>query len=198
MNKILAACLGISILANVILGLLYVGQRTMVTNAEEKNKETQKQMIRLNSESNKKEKALHTFQQNEAYYEIEQSEEVKGFVDETFRKLFNYNNQNYGARFDQVHNKLAESVISKLKASGETGSTQIEFSNEVKSLNVYLSAVKKDNAKALVNMETQYSVGGSQFPRKNQMYEVTLVQNGDKWVVDKLELMGAFEPFVEN
>ena len=30
------------------------------------------------------------------------------------------------------------------------------------------------------------------------MYEVTLVQNGDKWVVDKLELMGAFEPFEEN
>ena len=68
----------------------------------------------------------------------------------------------------------------------------------MKSLNVYLNAIEKDQAKALVKMETQYSVGGSQFPRKNQMYEVTLVQNGDKWVVDKLELMGAFEPFEEN
>ncbi|MCQ6281826.1 hypothetical protein [Bacillus sp. EB600] len=198
MNKILATFLGISILANLILGLMYVGQRTMVTNAEEKNKETKKQMVQLKSESHKKEKALHTFQQNEAYYEIEHSEQVKSFIDETFRELFNYNNQNYAARFDQVHNKLAESVISKLKASGETGSTQIEFNNEVKTLNVYLSAIEKDQAKALVKMETQYSVGGSQFPRKNQMYEVTLVQNGDKWVVDKLELMGAFEPFEEN
>jgi hypothetical protein len=194
----LAAFLGISILANVILGLMFIGQRTMVTQAQEKNNETKKQIDQLKNESHKKEKALLTFQQNEAYYEIEHSEEVKSFIDETFKELFNYSNKNYAARFDQVHNKLAESVISKLKASGETGSTQIEFNNEVKSINVYLSAIEKDQAKALVKMETQYSVGGSQFPRKNQLYEITMVQNGDKWVVDKLELLGAFEPFQEN
>ncbi|MED1469805.1 hypothetical protein [Bacillus salipaludis] len=198
MNKILVVFLGISLLANVMLGLLYVGQRTMVVQANEKTNETKQQINQLKSESHKREKALHTFQQNEAYYEIEHSEEIKSFIDETFRDLFNYNNENYAARFDQVQRKLADSVISKLKASGEAGSTQIEFKNEVKSLNVYLSAFEKDQAKALVKMETQYSVGGSQFPRKNQLYEVTLDQHGDKWIVDKLELMGAFEPFEEN
>lgn len=198
MNKVLAVLLGISILANVILGIMYFGQRTIVTQAEEKNKESQKQMVQLKSESNKNEQALIAFQQNEAFYEIEHSEEIKSFVDETFRELFNYDNKNYAARFDQVRDKLAESVISKLKASGEMGSTQIEFKNVVKALNVYLSAVEKNQAKALVNMETQYSVGGSQFPRKNQMYEVTIVQSGDRWLVDKLELMGSFEPFEEN
>jgi hypothetical protein len=30
------------------------------------------------------------------------------------------------------------------------------------------------------------------------MYEVTLVKNGNEWLVDKLELMGSFEPFEEN
>ncbi|MBT2728234.1 MULTISPECIES: hypothetical protein [unclassified Bacillus (in: firmicutes)] len=198
MIKVLAVLLGISILANVILGFMYIGQRTMVTQAEEINKETKKQMVQLKNESHKKEKALTTFQQNEAFYEIEHSEEIKSFVDGTFRELFNYDNKNYAARFDQVRDKLAESVISKLKASGEMGSTQIEFKNEVQALNVYLSAVEKNQAKALVNMETQYSVGGSQFPRKNQMYEVTLAQSGDRWLVDKLELMGSFEPFEEN
>ncbi|MBT2723331.1 hypothetical protein [Bacillus sp. ISL-46] len=198
MIKLLAVLLGISILANVILGFMYIGQRTMVTQAEEINKETKKQMVQLKNESHKKEKALTTFQQNEAFYEIEHSEEIKSFVDGTFRELFNYDNKNYAARFDQVRDKLAESVISKLKASGEMGSTQIEFKNEVQALNVYLSAVEKNQAIALVNMETQYSVGGSQFPRKNQMYEVTLAQSGDRWLVDKLELMGSFEPFEEN
>ena len=198
MNKVLAVLLGISILANVILGLMYVGQRTMVTQAEDKNKQTKKQMVQLKNESHKKEKVLITFEQNEAFYEIEHSEEIKSFLDETFRELFNYNNKNYAARFDQVRDKLATSVISKLKASGEMGSTQIEFKNEVHALNVYLNVVEKHQAKALVNMETQYSVGGSQFPRKNQIYEVTLVQSGDKWLVDKLELMGSFEPFEEN
>ncbi|MDQ1005413.1 nucleotidyltransferase/DNA polymerase involved in DNA repair [Neobacillus niacini] len=198
MSKVLAALLGISILANVILGFMYFGQRTMVTQAEEKNKETKKQMDHLKSESRKKEQVLNTFQQNEAFYEIEHSEQIKSFVDETFRELFNYDNKNYAARFDQIRDKLAESVISKLKSSGEMGSTQIEFKNEVKALNVYLSAVEKNQAKALVNMETQYSVGGSQFPRRNQMYEVTLVKNGNEWLVDKLELMGSFEPFEEN
>ncbi|MBT2741035.1 hypothetical protein [Bacillus sp. ISL-77] len=198
MIKVLAVLLGISILANVILGFMYIGQRTMVTQAEEINKETKKQMVQLKNESHKKEKALSTFQQNEALYEIEHSEEIKSFVDGTFRELFNYDNKNYAARFDQVRDKLAESVISKLKASGEMGSTQIEFKNEVQALNVYLSAVEKNQAKALVNMETQYSVGGSQFPRKNQMYEVTLAQSGDRWLFDKLELMGSFEPFEEN
>lgn len=177
---------------------MYVGQRTMVTQAEDKKEEAKQEIDQLKNESHKKEKALTAFQQNEAYYEIEHSNEVKSFVDETFKELFNYDNKNYVARFDQLHDKLTESVMSKLKASGETGSTQIEFRNEVKALSVYLSAVEKDQAKALVNMETQYSVGGSQFPRKNQMYEVTIVRSGDKWLVDKLELMGSFEPFEEN
>jgi hypothetical protein len=198
LNKLLAACLGISILANVILGFMYVGQKTMVTQAEEKKEETEKQVVQLKNEANEKEKVVTAFQQNEAYYEIEHSEEVKRFVDETFRELFTYDNENYAARFDQVQNRLADSVISKLKATGEVGSTQIDFKNEVIALNVYLNAVEKEQAKALVNMETEYSVGGSLFPRRNQLYEVTIIQEGDTWVVDKLELMGSFEPFEEN
>ncbi|MFD4819587.1 hypothetical protein [Peribacillus butanolivorans] len=198
MNRFFATLLGISILANMILGFMYVGQKTMMTQAEDQNNETKKQMVQLKSKVNEKDKELNTFQRNATYYEIEHSEEVKSFVDETFRGLFNYDNKNYAARFDQVKNRLAESVISKLKASGEMGSMEIEFKNEVKSLHVYLSAVEKDQAKALVMMETQYSVGGSVFPRKNQMYEVTIALDGEKRQVDKLELMGSFEPFEEN
>ncbi|MFF2853469.1 MULTISPECIES: hypothetical protein [unclassified Peribacillus] len=198
MNKFFAMLLGLSILANMILGLMYVGQKTMMTQAEDQNIETKKQMVQLKSKVNAKDKELNTFQRNAAYYEIEHSEEVKSFVDDTFRGLFNYDNKNYASRFDQVKDRLAESVISKLKASGEMGSMEIEFKNEVKSLHVYLSAVEKDQAKALVKMETQYSVGGSEFPRKNQLYEVTIALNGEKRLVDKLELMGSFEPFEEN
>ncbi|MCM3674900.1 hypothetical protein M3699_13655 [Peribacillus simplex] len=198
MNKFFATLLGLSILANMILGFMYVGQKTMMTQAEDQNIETKKQMVRLESKVNAKDKELNTFQRNATYYEIEHSEEVKSFVDETFRGLFNYDNKNYASRFDQVKDRLAESVISKLKASGEMGSMEIEFKNEVKSLHVYLSAVEKDQAKALVKMETQYSVGGSAFPRKNQMYEVTIAMDGEKRLVDKLELMGSFELFEEN
>ncbi|MEX6702907.1 hypothetical protein ABS315_25480 [Peribacillus frigoritolerans] len=198
MNKFFATLLGLSILANMILGFIYVGQKTMMTQAEDQNIETKKQMGQLKSKVNAKDKELNTFQRNATYYEIEHSEEVKSFVDETFRGLFNYDNKNYASRFDQVKDRLAESVISKLKASGEMGSMEIEFKNEVKSLHVYLSAVEKDQAKALVKMETQYSVGGSAFPRKNQLYEVTIAMDGEKRLVDKLELMGSFEPFEEN
>lgn len=198
MNKFFATLLGLSILANMILGFMYVGQKTMMTQAEDQNIETKKQMVQLKSKVNAKDKELNTFQRNATYYEIEHSEEVKSFVDETFRGLFNYDNKNYASRFDQVKDRLAESVISKLKASGEMGSMEIEFKNEVKSLHVYLSAVEKDQAKALVKMETQYSVGGSEFPRKNQLYEVTIAMDGEKRLVDKLELMGSFEPFEEN
>ncbi|MGE6613495.1 hypothetical protein ACQKFG_23830 [Peribacillus sp. NPDC076916] len=198
MNKFFAMLLGLSILANMILGFMYVGQKTMMTQAEDQNIETKKQMVQLKSKVNAKDKELNTFQRNAAYYEIEHSEEVKSFVDDTFRGLFNYDNKNYASRFDQVKDRLAESVISKLKASGEMGSMEIEFKNEVESLHVYLSAVEKDQAKALVKMETQYSVGGSEFPRKNQLYEVTIALDGEKRLVDKLELMGSFEPFEEN
>ncbi|MFE4242307.1 hypothetical protein [Peribacillus butanolivorans] len=198
MNKFFATLLGLSILANMILGFMYVGQKTMMTQAEDQNNETKKEIVQLKSKVNEKDKDLNTFQRNATYYEIEHSEEVKSFVDETFRGLFNYDNKNYAARFDQVKDRLAESVISKLKASGEMGSMEIAFKNEVKSLHVYLSAVEKDQAKALVMMETQYSVGGSAFPRKNQMYEVTIALDGEKRQVDKLELMGSFEPFEEN
>ncbi|MFB6803350.1 hypothetical protein ACFCVU_19595 [Peribacillus butanolivorans] len=198
MNKFFATLLGLSILANMILGFMYVGQKTMMTQAEDQNNETKKEIVQLKSKVNEKDHDLNTFQRNATYYEIEHSEEVKSFVDETFRGLFNYDNKNYAARFDQVKDRLAESVISKLKASGEMGSMEIEFKNEVKSLHVYLSAVEKDQAKALVMMETQYSVGGSAFPRKNQMYEVTITLDEEKRRVDKLELMGSFEPFEEN
>jgi nucleotidyltransferase/DNA polymerase involved in DNA repair len=182
----------------MILGFMYVGQKTMMTQAEDQNIETKKQMAQLKSKVNAKDKELNTFQRNATYYEIEHSEEVKSFVDDTFRGLFNYDNKNYASRFDQVKDRLAESVISKLKASGEMGSMEIEFKNEVKSLHVYLSAVEKDQAKALVKLETQYSVGGSAFPRKNQLYEVTIALDGEERLVDKLELMGSFEPFEEN
>ncbi|MDM5281829.1 hypothetical protein [Peribacillus frigoritolerans] len=198
MNKFFATLLGLSILANMFLGFMYVGQKTMMTQAEDQNIETKKQMVQLKSKVNAKDKELNTFQRNATYYEIEHSEEVKSFVDETFGGLFNYDNKNYASRFDQVKDRLGESVISKLKASGEMGSMEIEFKNEVKSLHVYLSAVEKDQAKALVKMETQYSVGGSAFPRKNQLYEVTIALDGEKRLVDKLELMGSFEPFEEN
>ncbi|SIS01844.1 hypothetical protein SAMN05878482_10978 [Peribacillus simplex] len=198
MNKFFTTLLGLSILANMILGFMYIGQKTMTTQAEGQNIETQKQMVQLKSKVNAKDKELNTFQRNATYYEIEHSEEVKSFVDETFRGLFNYDNKNYAARFDQVKDRLAESVMSKLKASGEMGSMEIEFKNEVKSLHVYLSAVEKDQAKALVMMETQYSIGGSAFPRKNQLYEVTIALDGEERVIDKLELMGSFEPFEEN
>ncbi|MFC9601418.1 hypothetical protein ACFTQL_27045 [Peribacillus butanolivorans] len=198
MNKFFATLLGLSILANMILGFMYVGQKTMMTQAEDQNNETKKEIVQLKSKVNEKDKDLNTFQRNATYYEIEHSEEVKSFVDETFRGLFNYDNKNYATRFDQVKDRLAESVISNLKASGEMGSMEIEFKNEVKSLHVYLSAVEKDQAKALVMMETQYSLGGSAFPRKNQMYEVTIALDGEKRLVDKLELMGSFEPFEEN
>ncbi|MGW6298480.1 hypothetical protein [Peribacillus butanolivorans] len=198
MNKFFATLLGLSFLANMILGFMYVGQKTMMTQAEDQNNETKKEIVQLKSKVNEKDKDLNTFQRNATYYEIEHSEEVKSFVDETFRGLFNYDNKNYATRFDQVKDQLAESVISKLKASGEMGSMEIEFRNEVKSLHVYLSAVEKDQAKALVMMETQYSVGGSAFPRKNQIYEVTIALDEEKRQVDKLELMGSFEPFEEN
>ncbi|MGE7907628.1 hypothetical protein ACQKNS_25030 [Peribacillus sp. NPDC094092] len=198
MNKFFTTLLGLSILANMILGFMYVGQKTMTTQAEDRNIETQKQMVQLKSKANAKDKELIAFQRHATNYEIEHSEEVKSFVDDTFRGLFNYDNKNYAARFDQVKDRLAESVMSKLKASGEMGSMEIEFKNEVKSLHVYLSAVEKDQAKALVMMETQYSVGGSAFPRKNQLYEVTVELDGEERVVDKLELMGSFEPFEEN
>ncbi|MBT2669067.1 hypothetical protein J7J00_27145 [Bacillus sp. ISL-4] len=198
MNKFFATLLGLSLLANMILGFMYVGQKAMMTKAEDQNIETKKQMVQLKSKVNAKDKELNTFQRNATYYEIEHSEEIKSFVDETFRGLFNYDNKNYASRFDQVKDWLAESVISKLKASGEMGSMEIEFKNEVKSLHVYLSAIEEDQAKALVKMETQYSVGGSAFPRKNQLYEVTIALDGEKRLVDKLELMGSFEPFEEN
>lgn len=198
MNKMAVSLLGLSILANVFLGFMYFGQKTIVTQVEAMNRDTQNRMAQVKEEARKKEQELDTFQQNKAYYTIEQSEEVKGFVDATFRKLFDYDNKSYAARFDRVRDRLSESVISKLGASGEAGSTKIDFKNEVKSISVYLSAVEVDQAKALVNMETQYSVGGSEFPRKHQMYEVTLSNKGEKWLVDKLELMGSFEPFEES
>ncbi|MDQ7860997.1 hypothetical protein RCO48_08165 [Peribacillus frigoritolerans] len=41
-------------------------------------------MVQLKSKVNAKDKELNTFQRNATYYEIENSEEVKSFVDENF------------------------------------------------------------------------------------------------------------------
>lgn len=61
MNKVLAVFFGISILANVILGLMYVGQRTMVTQAEENKKETIKQIVQLKTNHIKRKKLILPF-----------------------------------------------------------------------------------------------------------------------------------------
>lgn len=195
MNKILAALLGLSVLANVVLGFMWYGQKTMVREAEAKYKQSGSEIAKLKNEVKEKEQLLKDFQLNKDYYEIAHSEELKSFVNDTFTTLFNYDNKTYVARFDKVRNRLSESVVSKLGSSGQTENTQIEFKNKVKAMEVYLTAVKKDTAKSLVNLETEYSIGTSKFPRKNQMFEVTVIRDGDKWVINKLEFMGAFEPF---
>jgi hypothetical protein len=182
----------------VILGFLYLGQKMIVSDSENKYKEAETQIVKLKIEVKEKEEELNNFQQHEAYYQIEHSEEIKSFVDGTFTTLFNYDNKTYVSRFDTLKDRLAKSVISKLKASGEMESPQIEFKNQVIASEVYLTAIDHDQAKALVNLETEYSVGGSKFPRRNEMYEVTVVKDGDKWLIEKLELMGAFQPFEEN
>lgn len=198
MNNLIAVLLGISILANVMLGFMYIGQKTIVSDSENKYKELETQIAKLENEVKEKEKNLTNLQQHKAYYQIEHSEEIKSFVDDTFTTLFTYNNKTYVSRFDTLKDQLAESVISKLKASGEMESPQIEFENQVIASEVYLTAIDQDQAKALVNLETEYSVGGSKFPRRNEMFEVTVVKDEDNWVIDKLELMGAFQPFEEN
>ena len=121
MNKFFATLLGLSILANMILGFMYVGQKTMMTQAEDQNNETKKQMVQLKSKVNEKDKDLNTFQRNATYYEIEHSEEVKSFVDETFRGLFNYDNKNYAARFDQVKDRLSRVRYFKIKSFRRNG-----------------------------------------------------------------------------
>ncbi|MCQ6267832.1 hypothetical protein M1K46_19580 [Fictibacillus sp. WQ 8-8] len=198
MTKFLVTILGISLLVNVLLGFMYAGQRTIVSEASEIHKQSEAAVAQLKSKAKQNEKSLRDYKEHSAMYEMEHSEDIKRFVKDTFTTLFTYDNKTYTSRFDRVKNRLADSVISKLQASGEMESPQIDFSNTVKSLEVYLTALDPEKVKALVNMETEYSVNGSKFPRKNQMYEVTVVQEKKVWVIDKLELMGAFEPFEEN
>jgi hypothetical protein len=194
LNRLFAIILGISLTANIILGFLYAGQRTMMAEVKDSN-------LHESKPDSKKEVANNEKLPVSAHAALEgsrHSEEIKSFIDDTFRKLFDYGNKNYTTRFDQVKGRLAEPVASKLKTSADSGSPQITFKNDVKHMNIYINAITERKATALVNMETQYSAGDSAFPNKNQIYEVSVVRNQHRWLIERLELMGTFEPFEEN
>ena len=184
MKKLLIG-LGVSIVLNIILIIGIVGQvmtsstqKTKVQNLTTENQQLNKKLSQLSSEGSDQD-----------------NYDIKNVMQNLFNAEFNYNNQTYVSRFKEIKKYVTDGVYQSLQGAGGVEAPKTQIQNKINSLNIYLTDTNTDTAKALVSMNTTYNVNGSNASPVSQIYEVEVIKQGSKYLVNKITLMGSFVPY---
>lgn len=177
--------LAISIVLNIILIIGIVGQGVILS----RQKSQVKNITTENQQLNKKLSQLSSEGSNQDNYNI------KNVIHNVFHAEFNYNNQTYVSRFKEIKKYVTDEVYQSLQGAGGAEAPKTQIQNKVNSLNIYLTDTNTNKAKALVSINTTYSVNGSNANPVSQIYEVEVVKQGSKYLVNKITLMGSFAPY---
>lgn len=177
--------LAISIVLNIILIIGIVGQGVILS----RQKSQVKNITTENQQLNKKLSQLSSEGSNQDNYNI------KNVIHNVFYAEFNYNNQTYVSRFKEIKKYVTDEIYQSLQGAGGVEAPKTQIQNKVNSLNIYLTDTNTNKAKALVSINTTYSVNGSNANPVSQIYEVEVVKQGSKYLVNKITLMGSFAPY---
>lgn len=184
MKKLLIG-LGVSIVLNIILIIGIVGQvmtsstqKTKVQNLTTENQQLNKKLSQLSSEGS-----------NQDNYNI------KNVIHNLFYAEFQYDNKTYISRFKEIKKYVTDGVYQSLQGAGGAEAPKTQIENKIESMNIYLTNDNTDKPKALVSVKTTYSINASNTSPVNRIYELELVKQDNKYVVDKITLMGSFAPY---
>lgn len=177
--------LSVSIVLNIILIIGIAGQ--IITSSTQKTKV--QNLTTENQQLNKKLSQLSIEGSNQDNYDI------KNLVHNLFYAQFNYNNQTYISRFKEIKKYTTDGVYQSLQGAGGVEAPKTQIQNKINSLNIYLTDTNTDTAKAIVSMNTTYNVNGSNASPVSQIYEVEVIKQGSKYLVNKITLMGSFVPY---
>lgn len=175
----------VSIVINIILIIGIVGQGVILS----KQKGQVQNLTTENQKLNKKLSQLSSEGSNQDNYNI------KNLIHNLFYAEFNYNNQTYVSRFKEIKKYVTDDVYKSLQGAGGAEAPKTPIQNKINSLNIYLTDTNTNTAKALVSINTTYSVNGSNAQPVSQIYEVEVIKKGNNYVVNKITLMGSFAPY---
>ena len=175
----------VSIVLNIILIIGIAGQvitsgtqKTKVQNLTTENQQLNKKLSQLSSEGSDQD-----------------NYDIKNVIQNLFNAEFNYNNQTYVSRFKEIKKYVTDGVYQSLQGAGGVEAPKTQIQNKINSLNIYLTDTNTDTAKAIVSMNTTYNVNGSNASPVSQIYEVEVIKQGSKYLVNKITLMGSFVPY---
>ncbi|MFL0198049.1 hypothetical protein ACJDU8_21145 [Clostridium sp. WILCCON 0269] len=174
--------LSASIIINILLVIGLIGQRMASSRQKNEVQNLTLQKKQLNEQ-------LSNGGNNQDNYTI------KNNVRSLFYAEFNYNNQTYVSRFTEIKKYVTDDVYKSLQGAGGAEAPKTPIQNKVNSLNIYLTDTNTDTAKALVSINTTYSVNGSNSAPVSQIYEVEVIKQGSNYIVNKITLMGSFAPY---
>ena len=127
------------------------------------------------------------------------TQKIKNNISDFINAEFNYTNETYISRFEDIRKFVTDDVYSALKGTGDITIPRTKVQDEVTNLNVYLTTNDNQTIKALVNIGTIYSIQGVKGTPINQIYELELnEQEKDQWIITKYTLMGNFSPYSAN
>lgn len=176
--------LGVSIVLNIILiigiagqGIVSSRQKSQVQNLTTQNEQLNKKLSQLSQGGN------------------QDNYSIKSLLHDLFYTEFQYNNQTYVSRFKKIKKYVTDDVYKSLQGAGGAEAPKTPIQNKVNSLNIYLTDTNTDTAKALVSINTTYSVNGSNNSPVSQIYEVQIIKGNNSYVVNKITLMGSFAPY---
>jgi len=156
----------------------------------------------IQSLSSQKENLNQRLEQDNANNKTETlltSQAIKNNISDFVNAEFNYTNENYISRFEEIKRYVTNDVYNGLKGTGDITTPKTKVQNEVTNLNVYFTTDDNKTIKALVNIATIYSIQGVKGTTINQIYELELrEQTKDQWIITKDTLMGNFSPYSTN
>lgn len=192
MQKKTSAILAVLIVTNLIFILATIGQTLVVKN---KNAEI-KTLASKNQSLNQK---VIKYNSNNKTETLVNGEKAKKNVVDFINAQFNYTNENYKSRFEDIKKYVTTDVYSALNGAGDVTTPKTKIQSKVDNLNVYLATNNNQTITALINISTIYSVEGVGGSPINQIYELELKeQEKDKWIITKYTLMGNFQPYSTN
>ena len=126
-----------------------------------------------------------------------QHEEALKFVEESFRNVFNYNEENYIERFDEFENEATPEVVGQLQGSAAGNLPDLEFRNEVRDIRVYasLDGESSEGVKdVLIQIDSAYYMNSQEPNERTELMsvDVQITEEGN-YQVTRLESFGRIE-----
>lgn len=179
--KSIVGIVGSLILAVVFL-VLWLG--TMATNSD------------LEEENQELENGISALEEEKSNVGLSQGEtDTVQFVEGIFDHLYNYDNDTFNKRFEDLEGRVNEDEINKIRGSGESVEPpEVQISSNLENIQIYRELTTENGIGALVEVDSSYQVGDNPISENTYMYRVVVEQINGNLYMTQVTALGAINP----